>query len=247
MEILSMSSIRLSSVAAAAVLLVSAAASAQSVNDGNWHGSISAGGAFASGNTTSRVMTAGADATRATAADKISLYAAANYARAGNTTTANLGRLGGRYDYNLSQSLFAFGGGEYETNKAGGLKSRYGVNAGLGYRWVRSATAQVDVFGGVGYSDSTYTNNTSADGAELILGEEGSYKLSASTTIKQRLVFYPGLGDLGNRATFDAGVATAISGGWTLNTGLAWRYNSEPAAGMKKTDTLLTVGFGYKY
>ncbi|MBQ0935250.1 DUF481 domain-containing protein [Ideonella paludis] len=244
-----MTSIRfLSAVAVASAALFGASAvSAQAVNDGQWHGSLSAGGAFASGNTSSRVLTAGADATRATAADKISLYANGNYARANGVTTANLGRLGGRYDYNLSDALFAFGGGEYETNKAGGLKSRYGVNAGLGYRWVRSKDAQVDVFGGVGYSDSSYTNNTSADGAELILGEEGSYKLSASTTIKQRLVFYPGLGDLGNRATFDAGVATAISGGWTLNTGLAWRYNSEPAAGLKKTDTLLTVGFGYKY
>ncbi|MEO8280573.1 MAG: DUF481 domain-containing protein [Ideonella sp.] len=51
----------------------------------------------------------------------------------------------------------------------------------------------------------------------------------------------------GNRATFDATVATAISGGWTLNTGFSVRYDSKVAPGLKNTDTLLTAGFGYKY
>ena len=103
------------------------------------------------------------------------------------------------------------------------------------------------MFGGVGYGDVKYTDGTHQNGAEFLLGEESTHVLSASTTAKQRLVVYPGTGDLGNRATFDAGLATAISGGWTLNTGLAVRYQSKAPAGVKSTDTLLSFGFGYKY
>lgn len=219
--------------------------------DGQWHGALSAGGAAASGNTSSQTLALSADAAKATVQDKISLYGLSNYARnktsGTNTTTADLLRLGGRYDYNLDERLFAFSGTEYETNKAGGLSSRGNVNAGLGYRAYRTSNASVDVFGGVGYSDVKYTNNLHHDGAELILGEEGTYKLSNSTAFKQRLVYYPGSNGLGRRATFDAGLSTAVSGGWTLNVGLSSRYASVVPTGIKHTDTLMTVGFGYKY
>ena len=72
-------------------------------------------------------------------------------------------------------------------------------------------------------------------------------KLGSSSAFKQRLVFYPGHNNLGNRATLDAMLSTAIVGAWTLNVGGSARYNSKVPAGFKKTESLLTVGFGYKY
>jgi putative salt-induced outer membrane protein len=233
------------------LVCASIASAAGPVADGQWHGALSAGGAAASGNTTSQSLALSADGSKATVQDKISLYGLSNHNRSQvnglNTTTSNLLRLGGRYDFNLSDRVFAFGGGEYETHKAAGLKSRENANVGVGYRAVRSADASVDVFGGVGYSNIHYTSGLSRDGAELILGEEGNYKISPTTTFKQRLVFYPGSNGLGRRATFDAGLATAISGAWTLNLGLSARYLSAVPVGVKNTDTLLTMGFGYKY
>ena len=234
-----------------AALLGAAATQAQTTPDGQWHGGISIGGAFSAGNTSSQTVAGAADAVRETRADKISLYGLANYAKSKSagvsTTTANQLRGGGRYDFNLTDRVFLFGGAETETNKAGGLKSRYAVNGGAGYKVVRSATTSFDVFAGIGYSGVKFTSGDDANGAQLLLGEESSHKLSASTTFKQRFVFYPGQGDLGNLATFDAGLATAIAGGWTLNTGLAARYASKTPVGVKSTDTLFTVGFGYKY
>jgi putative salt-induced outer membrane protein len=219
--------------------------------DNQWHGGISVGGALASGNTTSRVLTGSADAVKENKVDKVSLYGLVNYGsnKAGGltTTTSNQLRLGGRYDYNLSDKTFVFGGAELETNKAGGLQSRYGLNGGLGYKVIRTATTTFDVFAGLGYSGVKFTNNTSANGVELLIGEESTHKLSDTTTAKQRLVIRPGQGDLGNLTTFDAGLATAIAGGWTLNTGLSIRSASKVAPGLKSTDTLVTVGFGYKY
>ncbi len=220
---------------------------AQSTPDGQWHGGISIGGAFASGNSSSKTLAAAADAVKETAADKITLYGLGNYARSAGTTTADLLRLGGRYDYNLSERTFAFGGAEAETNKAGGVDSRYALTAGVGYKVVRTPVTSWDVFGGLGYSGSRFTDGSTRNGPVLLLGEESSHKLSESTSVKQRLVVYPGASRVGTRVNFDAGLATAISGGWTLNTGLAYRYASKVAPGLKKADTLLTFGFGYKY
>jgi putative salt-induced outer membrane protein len=238
-------------VAGAATLFALSSAAAQTEPDNKWHGGISIGGAAASGNSSSQVLTGTADGAKESAIDKISLYGLANYAKSKTngvtTTTANRLAAGARYDYNLSAQLFAFGGLDAETNKAGGLDSRYGINGGLGYKLVRTPVTTFDVFAGVGYANNKFTDGTSTDGAELLLGEESTHKLGESSTFKQRLVLRPGQGDLGNLVTFDAGLATAISGGWTLNTGLSVRYASKPAAGLKSTDSLVTVGFGYKF
>lgn len=243
--------IRRITAAAATLLCVATAAMAQTPIDGKWHGGVSIGGAAASGNTSSTTLAANAETVRATASDKITLYGLGNYAKSKingvDTTTANLFRLGGRYDYNITPNFFAFGGGEGETNRAGGVDTRYALNGGVGYRLVRTDTMSWDVFGGAGYSDTKFTDGSKRNGMELVLGEESSHKLGESTTAKQRLVVYPGESEVGTRATFDAGLAMAISGGWTLNTGLSYHYASKVAAGLKKSDTLWTVGFGYKF
>lgn len=237
--------------AGVALLGVAAGVQAQSEPDNLWHGAVTLGGAVASGNSSSQALSGTADATKVSKIDKISLYGLVSYGRstiAGvRTTTSDNVRLGGRYDYNLGDKVFAFGGTEAETNKVAGLRSRYGLNGGLGYKLIRTPSTTLDVFAGVGYSSVKFTDDSSADGVELVLGEESSHKLSDTTTLKQRLVFRPGRGGLGNLATFDAGLATAIAGGWTLNTGLAVRYASKVAPGLKSTDTLLTFGFGYKF
>ncbi|MGM9481354.1 DUF481 domain-containing protein [Roseateles sp. NT4] len=236
---------------AVALSLASQTTQAQDTPDGKWHGGLSVSGAFASGNNSSRALAANADASVATAEDKLSLYGIANYGRnkveGVDTTTADLLRLGGRYDFNLGPQWFSFAGAEGETNKAGGVRDRYNLNGGLGYHLIKDDATNWDIFSGVGYTTTRLTDGSTAKGAQVLFGEESSHKVSETTTLKQRLVYYPGGGDLGNRATFDAGLATQILGGWTLNVGLSSRYASRVPIGTKKTDNLLTVGFGYKF
>lgn len=226
-------------------------AHAQDTPDGRWHGGLSVSGALASGNSSSKTLAGNADASVATAEDKLSLYGIANYGRNKvngiDTTTANLLRLGGRYDFNLGPQWFSFGGAEGETNKAGGVRDRYNLNGGLGYHLIKDDANSWDLFSGLGYTATRLTDGSEAKGAQVLFGEESSHKLSETTTLRQRLVYYPGGGDLGNRATLDAGLATQVLGGWTLNAGLASRYSSRVPVGTKKTDNLLTVGFGYKF
>lgn len=234
-----------------AFALACTGAHAQNTPDGRWHGGLSVSGALASGNSSSRTLAGNADASVATANDKLSLYGLANYGRnkvnGVDTTTADLLRLGGRYDFNLGPQWFSFGGVEAETNEAGGVRDRYNLNGGVGYHLLKDDITNWDVFSGLGYTATRLTDGSEANGAQVLFGEESSHKLSETTTLKQRLVYYPGGGDLGHRATFDASLATLIHGGWTLNVGLSSRYASRVPAGTKKTDNLLTAGFGYKF
>jgi putative salt-induced outer membrane protein len=235
----------------AALLGSCLAAAAQSPPDGLWHGDVSVGGSVASGNTSATTVNLRADSSRATEVDKIGLSVLVNYGRSkaeGITTrSADLARGGGRYDRNLDERLFAFGGGEAETNRPGGVSSRLNVNAGVGRHMLQNDESAWDLFAGVGHAETRFTDGSRRAGVEWLFGEESTHKLGASTSFKQRLVLYPGGDEIGDRATFDASLAAAIVGGWTFNTGLALRHTNQVPPGTPKTERLLTFGFGYKF
>lgn len=236
---------------AAALAVFAAPAFAQTKTDGEWRGNLSLGLSYSSGNTDANSLSLAADAVRATADDKITLGAQALHGESKNagvtTKTADFFRMGGRYDRNLSERLFGFGGLDLEHDKLQRLDLRSTLNAGLGYHVIADKDNTFDVFGGVGATREKFPT-LSRNFAEVVLGEESSHKLSEGTTFKQRLAVYPNLKDSGEyRAHFDATLATALSAGWNFNVTLSSRYVSNPLPGLKTTDTLLLVGIASKF
>lgn len=229
---------------------------AQTLQDNLWHGGIAIGGSYASSNTSSQTFNVNAIATKATIEDKLGLYTLINYGsnkvNDKTTNTAQLFRLGGRYDYNLSESSFFFGGSEFETNKNQNIDTRFAVNAGAGYKAIKTDATSFDLFTGFGYSNTRFgvtipPSISSKKGVEFLLGEESTHKLSPTSSIKQRWVVYPGSADIGTRSTLDINLATVVAKGWTLNAGATMNYTSKPSNNLKKTNSLVTFGFGYKY
>lgn len=237
-------------VAILAAALLAAAASAQDKPDGQFHGAASLGAAFSSGAVNTTTISAAIDTAKKTDDDKLSFYGlvARGSTKAGNSTavTSDLYRLGGRYDRDLNKQVFGFVSGDVEKNGVTNLDLRTAVYVGGGYHVIATPATTFDVFAGVGYNRSKYSFDT-VSGTELLLGEESAHKLSESTTFKQRLAVYPGFkSENGYRATFDSSLAVAMGGGWNMNAGLAARYASKIYI-VKKTETLFTVGFGYKF
>ena len=235
-----------------ALALVGSAAWADPATDGQWHGAVSIGGSMSSGNTRNRVLTGLGDMALIGKDDKISLFGQVNYGATGGatgsrTTTADQLRLGGRYDRELGNDWFAFGLGEYQTNKLTGLRARESAQLGAGYHVIKNSENTFDIFAGLGYAHATYTNLPSGSGMVTLVGEESTHKLSTTSAFKQRFVAQFSGGELGRLYTWDLSLATAIAGGWTSNVGLSIRNASLVAPGTKKTDTLLTVGVGYKF
>lgn len=94
----------------------------------------------------------------------------------------------------------------------------------------------------------THSKGSSSSYASLPLGEESTHKLSATTSARQRLVVVANLKDTGEyRATWDAGLALAMTQGLNLTVGLSVLYNSDPGLGRKSTDTLFATGIAFKF
>lgn len=243
------------------LLAVAGSAHAQIKTDGLWRGSGGLAFSATSGNNRSNSLQLNADAQRATPADKITLGAAANYASNRNNgpseTTSNKWSVFGQYDHNLSPRLFAFGRLGLDADQLIDLNLRAGVAGGLGYKLVDSPKTSFEVFGGGGYTADRYDTPQTIGGrigtrfsrTSLYLGEASSHQLTASTSFKQRLDLYPGLGgDKALLAKFTAGLNVAISSTLGLSVGVTDTYNSKPPAGTKKNDlgvfTGLTLKFG---
>ncbi len=225
---------------------------AQAKPDGQFHGTLAAGLTFASGNTKSNSLNLSADMAAETASDKTTLYGliarASNKSGGVSDTTTDLFRLGGRYDRNINDRLYGYGGLELERDKIAALKLRTGVSAGLGYKVIRDATTTFDVFGGVAYTRNDFESPlVDTKGFGVQIGEESTHKLSATSTFKQRLVVTPAGGKVGNRAAWDASLSAALAGNLSLNVGLGMRFASKVPLGVKKSDALLIVGVGYKF
>jgi putative salt-induced outer membrane protein len=229
---------------------------AQTAQDNQWHGGVAIGGSYASSNTSTETLNIMASGTKASKEDKLNFNTVVNYGSNKvndiKTNTAELFRLGGRYDYNLSDTSFFFGGAEVETNKIQNIDSRYAINSGAGYKVIKTDETNFDLFTGIGYSNTKFGTTippsiTGKHGAEFLFGEESSHKISTTSSIKQRWVIYPGSSDIGTRSTLDIHLATVVANGWTLNAGTSISYTSKPSNNLKKTNSLITFGFGYKY
>lgn len=244
---------KLTMVAVLAALAGTGTVAAQTKPDGLWHGTAAAGLSVASGNSSSNALSLNADMARETTADKTTFYGLATRASSKNalgvsTTTSDLFRLGGRYEYNITPVLYGYGGLEFERDGVADLDLRTLLSAGLGYKVIRSATTTFDIFGGIAYVNAQYgvsANDTS--GVALQFGEESTHKLSATSNFKQRLVITPAKSDVGTRATWDLSFNAAVANNLSMNVGLGYRYASKVPTGAKKGDTLLIVGVGYKF
>jgi putative salt-induced outer membrane protein YdiY len=212
-----------------------------------WAGFLDFGYAAARGNSTTNNLNVSADATRATTRDKIeatftSLYAS-NKVSGKSVVTANAIRGGVGYSVNLNPRTFVFGSLDLESDQFQDLDLRFAPAGGLGFHALKSEAAIFDVFGGGSLNREFFSNGLNRTSGEILAGEELNYRLSAITSLHERLTLYPNISRTGEyRGNFDLSAAT------TLRKWLSWqitasdRLLSDPLPGRKRNDFILTTG-----
>ncbi|HYK89903.1 MAG TPA: DUF481 domain-containing protein [Acidobacteriota bacterium] len=212
-----------------------------------WSGAVDTGLSLSRGNADTATFNLGLNAARTTTRDKISVYMTTLYAR--NTTagtslvTANAKRGGARYDVNVSSKVFAFGTGDLENDEFQKLDLRLTLGGGMGWHVIKTERTNFDIFGGGALNREYFSTGLNRSSGEALIGEEITHKLSGRTSLKERAVFLPNMTETGQyRINFDASAVTLLSTwlGWTLT--LSDRYNSNPVAGTKPNDVLLSTG-----
>jgi putative salt-induced outer membrane protein len=217
-----------------------------------WNGGVDVGFALTAGNSKTKNLALAFTADRKTLNDRIALYANSVYANSGqpggpSATTANAIQSGIRYERNLNQRLFAFVGGDFQTDALQGLNLRSVFGGGLGYHLIKSERTTLDLLAGANYTRENYVT-LNRNLAALTLGEELTHKLGKATLLSQKLYFFPDLSDAGQyRSTFNFGTVTKI------NKWLGWQnafgdiYVTNPPVGKKTNDLTFTTGLNVTF
>ena len=217
-----------------------------------WAGGGSFGVALARGNSDTTNIALGFNADRKTTTDEWNIVAASLYSTStsDNVTTTSANSLGGaiRYDHNLTKRLFAYGlfGGMYDH--AQDLNARLSPNGGLGFHLIATPMTTLDLLGGIGYTYENYSTGLVNNFINANVGEELNHKFTSTTSLYERLYFFPYLNNAGNyRGTFDFGVASKFYRAFTWNLAFGDIYNSLPVAGKRNNDIVLTTGLGLTF
>jgi putative salt-induced outer membrane protein YdiY len=225
--------------------------------DGQWRGSLGLSASLSAGNSESASFSAKLDATRASPDNKWSIYGTSLYGKRrlaeGDEKTADNGRLGTRYDQDLTPTVFGFGLAEAETDRLADLDYRTTLALGVGYHFFRTPENTFDVFTGLAGTRTKYdpdlsTPPSSGSATELLLGEESSHKLNETLSLKQKLTIYPSIDGSGEyRSVFDASLIVGLTSRLSLQVGLQNKFTSDVPEGVKKSDTLLLTGLNVRF
>lgn len=223
-----------------------------------WSGVLDTGLSLTRGNSDSLTYSLSGKAARVTERDKISVYSTAIYTNSTvngvNATTAHAIRGGVRGDLNVSDKLFVFGFTDFEYDQFQDLDLRNVLGGGLGYHALKTKSTTLDLFAGGSYDQDFFgavaaTATTPATPAitrktgEAVLGETFNTKLNNRTTLTEQFSFYPNVSDTGTyRFQFDTTAATKLKNWLSWQVTYSDRYLSDPLAGFKKNDLLLSTG-----
>ncbi len=218
----------------------------------SWTGGANVGFALTRGNSQTKNLALSLTATRSTPSDKLGLYANSVYATndaagAVPSTTANTVMGGIRYDRNFTAHWFAFVGADFAADALQSLDLRTVLGGGLGYHAIKTDTTMLDFLAGLNYTRENYST-FSRNFPAASLAEELAHKLRGNTALTQRLSFYPDLKNTGEyRARFDVGTVTKISKWLGWQNAFGDIYVTNPPAGKKKNDIILTTGLNVSF
>lgn len=242
----------------AAVTLLAPALSQAQITlkpDGQWRYLLTAGANVSSGNNNAGSLNLAAEGARQTIDDKWMWNAKADRAQNAGVDTTERYTLRSQYNRDISPDWFGFGSGETLRDTLANISARYSVASGVGRHVWRDDRGYFDVTVGLGYSHDRYVTPTDIRGTmrdkygrlELVLSEESSYRLTDTTSLRQKFTLYPDLRNSGRyRAVLDTGLTVAMTETLNLSAGLSYRHDSDPGPEIKKGDAMLVTGVSFR-
>lgn len=138
-----------------------------------------------------------------------------------------------RYDRNISDAVYLFGGAGWQRNTFAGFDNRYSVVAGTGRTWFDSDLRRFKTDVGLTYtSQDDITPDPTVDDA--FLGLRGSWdffrQLSSTTAFDSQLIVDENLNQTDDfRADFTNSISVAMSEGLALKTSLQLLFDNLPS------------------
>jgi len=212
-----------------------------------WTGAVDLGYAQARGNAQTNTINSAARVLRTTSRDSINAYFLSLFSKNQNNgqsvLAANSIRGGIKYDLNLTPRMYTFASSDLEFDEFQRLDLRFVPAGGLGFHWVKNKNTIWDLFGGGSLNREFFNNGLNRTSGEILAGNELAHKFAGMFTLSEKLVFYNNITSSGNyRMNADVAFAAAIKKWLSYQVTASNRYLSNPLAGRKTNDLVVTTG-----
>lgn len=219
-----------------------------------WKGDLSAGLTYTSGNTSNESYAFSANLTKRGEKDRITFDGAAAKKKEKTTanekvTTEDWWKVGGQYDYFLSEKSYVFGEGRYETDEIADLDRRIIVGGGLGYQWIEKETQNFSTELGVADVYEKYKTSSGGESKfSLRMGYHYDQQFNKTFSFIHDLTYYPSTEQFSDYfLTSSAEVRAKINGHLFTNFKVLFDYDATPATGKGSTDTKYMFGIGANF
>src|SRR5262249_42803850 len=147
------------------------------------------------------------------------------------------------------ERVFVFGRAEALHDEVADVDYRVILSTGAGYYFVKNTNTDFDVEVGPGYIFQK-EGGADDDYATIRFGEVFNQKISDRAKFWEKAEYLPKVSDTENYiVNAEVGVSAALSADkkFSLVTTLNYTYNSVPASGRLKNDTMLKTGINYAF
>ena len=211
------------------------------------------------GNTDAQTANAKLDAAYVVDAWKHELQLAGLYGKSNDIVSAENLDAQWQSNYNFTNRLFAFGALHYADDKFSGFQYQETLSAGAGYSFVKLADATLDAQVGVGYrrlrpelldkdAAGDVVSRTPQEverGAVATATIKGMYAFNSSTKLTDVLAAESGSDN--TMMQNDLGLQVNMTKALAITVAYEVRHNSNPPAGLVKTDSLVTFNLAYAF
>lgn len=213
----------------------------------DWRRTMNFGMNMAKGNSESLRYSLGLDAVKEQPRDLFRIRAKGSYGESAGRKDTENAAAAGRYERLLTTNVYALANCEWFADPMADLRYRVTGILSPGLRLIRTPTTLINIEVGAGYIEErkASTENGYAAG-RLALTTERVVNTHVLAWITGE--YLPKLADPGVFfINAESGIASYVTRDLSLNAYCQERYDSNPVAGKKSTDTLLAVALGLNF
>lgn len=219
----------------------------------HWSGNVVVGGLLARGNTDSDTVNASVHLQRRGEQDRFTFDGGYIFGRErvpghGKHETANDLFGEAKYDYFLTEKLYAYGDVRAEHDTIAGLDLRLVPGVGAGYQWVDQPSLGFNTEAGVSYIHREFARDGSDDSVAARLAYHLTWKVNDKVGVFHNFEYFPGLDRIGNYFfTTDAGVRASLTEKMFTEFKVQYTYDSMPSPGHGPNDLRYILGVGWNF
>ena len=211
----------------------------------NWSGQGELGGFHSSGNTESTGISASLKLKKEGRKWRHNLSAVADYQKTNGATDREQFLAAYEPNYKFNERLYAYGLAQYERDRFQGFSSRYTLSGGLGYAVIKQDNVELNIKGGPAWRKTSLIGGGSDSSIAGLGALDSFWQMSDNFRLTQDANAYIQSGNMTFNST--TGIEAKLVGALSARLSYTWEHETDPPAGVEKTDTIsrATLVYGF--